>query len=105
MLGVVYARTQETHGEVVEEQQYYHSSSLTKTNHNFPWPHHTCPWYKSIKDYTCGIPSGNCKRVTIIWAIAIFVHVGAAVMDHDLTILVSTNEGRYLPTLLKLPLW
>ena len=35
LLGAFLARTQETHGKVVARQQYSHTSSSTKNNHNF----------------------------------------------------------------------
>ena len=55
VLRTVLARSQQTHGEVAR-QQYNHTRSSTKSNHNFLQPHPSYSCYNSSKGYTSRIP-------------------------------------------------
>ena len=52
VVGAVLARTPETQG-----QHHNHTSSSTKSSHNFLYPHHSYSCYSSIKGYTSGPPT------------------------------------------------
>ena len=59
------AITQEIEGEVVERQQYSHTSSSIKNNENFLQPQHSS-CHKSIKSYTNGLSTRHCKELQSI---------------------------------------
>ena len=64
-LGLGLTRAQEMQGKVVDEQQYNHTSSSTKNNHNFLCSHHSYSCFKSIKDYTSGLRTSTLQKVWV----------------------------------------